>query len=212
MGRRLVPLTLDNLPDLPKRCRSCVFWELDPVSGEAAVKAGRPELEKEAWISAVLLEWGSCGRVVYVDEVPVGFVMYAPPHVCAALHGFSHQPGLAGRGAAADGVADPRLSRSGAGAGDGPDGRQGSDPARLQSHRGLRRCPLERAGDVCCPPIISSRSASRPYGPTPAFLGCALSYGPRFRGRKTSSWLSTACWEPFRRNLLCGRCEACGFP
>lgn len=79
MGRRLVPLTLDNLPDLPGRCRSCVFWELDPVSGEAAVKAGKPELEKEAWISAVLLEWGSCGRVVYVDDVPAGFVLYAPP-------------------------------------------------------------------------------------------------------------------------------------
>ncbi|MDJ0340214.1 GNAT family N-acetyltransferase [Streptomyces sp. H10-C2] len=79
MGRRLVPLTLDNLSDLPKRCRSCVFWELDPVSGEAAVQAGKPELEKEAWISAVLLEWGSCGRVVYVDDVPAGFVLYAPP-------------------------------------------------------------------------------------------------------------------------------------
>jgi GNAT superfamily N-acetyltransferase len=79
MGRQLVPLTLDNLSDLPKRCRGCVFWELDPVSGEAAVKTGRPDLEKEAWISAVLLEWGSCGRVVYVDEAPVGFVLYAPP-------------------------------------------------------------------------------------------------------------------------------------
>ncbi|MDQ0985612.1 GNAT family N-acetyltransferase [Streptomyces sp. V2I9] len=79
MGRRLVPLTLDNLPDLPERCRSCVFWELDPVSGEAAVKAGKPGLEKEAWISAVLLEWGSCGRVVYVDDVPAGFVLFAPP-------------------------------------------------------------------------------------------------------------------------------------
>jgi GNAT superfamily N-acetyltransferase len=79
MGRRLVPLTLDNLPDLPKRCRSCVFWELDPVSGEAAVQAGKPELEKEAWISAVLLEWGSCGRVAYVDDVPAGFVLYVPP-------------------------------------------------------------------------------------------------------------------------------------
>ncbi|MEU1122582.1 GNAT family N-acetyltransferase [Streptomyces sp. NPDC005899] len=79
MGRRLVPLTLDNLSDLPQRCRSCVFWELDPVSGEAAVKAGRPEVEKEAWISAVLLEWGSCGRVVYVDDVPAGYVLFAPP-------------------------------------------------------------------------------------------------------------------------------------
>ncbi|WP_394432359.1 GNAT family N-acetyltransferase [Streptomyces sp. SGAir0957] len=79
MGRRLVPLTLDNLPDLPKRCRSCVFWELDPVSGEAAVRAGTAELQKEAWISGVLLEWGSCGRVVYVDDVPAGYVLYAPP-------------------------------------------------------------------------------------------------------------------------------------
>ncbi|MGW4034573.1 GNAT family N-acetyltransferase [Streptomyces sp. NPDC004838] len=79
MGRRLAPLTLDNLSDLPKRCRACVFWELDPVSGEAAVGAGTAELEKEAWISAVLLEWGSCGRIVYVDDAPVGFVLYAPP-------------------------------------------------------------------------------------------------------------------------------------
>lgn len=39
MGRRLAPLTLDNLSDLPERCRSCVFWELDPVRGAAAVKA-----------------------------------------------------------------------------------------------------------------------------------------------------------------------------
>lgn len=79
MGRRLVPLTLDNLQNLPQRCRSCVFWELDPVSGEAAVKAGTSALEKESWISAVLLDWGSCGRVVYVDDEPVGFVLYAPP-------------------------------------------------------------------------------------------------------------------------------------
>ncbi|BBC94861.1 GNAT family N-acetyltransferase [Streptomyces griseofuscus] len=79
MGRRLVPLTLDNLQDLPQRCRSCVFWELDPVSGEAAVKGGTAAVEKESWISAVLLDWGSCGRVVYVDDAPVGYVLYAPP-------------------------------------------------------------------------------------------------------------------------------------
>ncbi|MBP0460420.1 GNAT family N-acetyltransferase [Streptomyces montanisoli] len=79
MGRRLVPLTLDNLPDLPHRCRACVFWELDPVRGDAAERAGRSANEKEAWISSVLLEWGSCGRLVYVDEVPAGFVLYAPP-------------------------------------------------------------------------------------------------------------------------------------
>ncbi|MFD8370375.1 GNAT family N-acetyltransferase [Streptomyces sp. NPDC059688] len=92
MGRRLVPLTLDNLQDLPQRCRSCVFWELDPVSGEAALKAGTSASEKEAWISAVLLEWGSCGRVAYVDDVPVGFVLYAPPAYVPRSSAFPTSP------------------------------------------------------------------------------------------------------------------------
>lgn len=92
MGRQLVPLTLDNLSDLPTRCRACVFWELDPVRGEAAAETGRPELEKEAWISAVLLEWGSCGRVIYVDEAPVGFVLYAPPAYVPRSFAFPTSP------------------------------------------------------------------------------------------------------------------------
>ncbi|SEG83084.1 Acetyltransferase (GNAT) family protein [Thermomonospora echinospora] len=79
MSRRLVNITLDNLDDLPRRCRGCVFWELDPVGGERAAEAGDPGLEKEAWISSTLLEWGSCGKIVYVDGVPAGFVLYAPP-------------------------------------------------------------------------------------------------------------------------------------
>jgi hypothetical protein len=79
MSRRLGNLTLDNLDDLPRRCRRCVFWELDPVAGERAVQAGDPALEKEAWVSATLLEWGSCGKVVYVDGLPAGYALYAPP-------------------------------------------------------------------------------------------------------------------------------------
>lgn len=92
MGRRLAPLTLDNVCDLPSRCRSCVFWELDPVSGEAALRSGTAHVEKESWISAVLLDWGSCGRVVYVDEVPVGFVLYAPPAYVPRSQAFPTSP------------------------------------------------------------------------------------------------------------------------
>jgi GNAT superfamily N-acetyltransferase len=79
MSRRVVNITLDNLGDLPPRCRRCVFWELDPVAGQRAVDSGDTALEKEAWVSAVLLDWGSCGKIVYVDDVPAGFVTYAPP-------------------------------------------------------------------------------------------------------------------------------------
>jgi hypothetical protein len=79
MSRRLVNLTLDTLEDLPRSCRRCVFWELDPVAAERACAAGDPEFEKEAWVSQTLLEWGSCGKLVYVDGMPAGFVMFALP-------------------------------------------------------------------------------------------------------------------------------------
>lgn len=79
MSRHLVSLTLDTLEDLPRRCRRCVFWELDPVSGERAAEAGDTDLEKEAWVSRTLLEWGSCGKLIYVDGVPAGFLLFAPP-------------------------------------------------------------------------------------------------------------------------------------
>lgn len=79
MSRRVVNITLDNLDDLPGRCRKCVFWELDPVAHDRAVEAGDTAFEKESWVSATLLEWGSCGKIVYVDGVPAGYVMYAPP-------------------------------------------------------------------------------------------------------------------------------------
>jgi hypothetical protein len=79
MSRRLVNLTLDTLEDLPRPCRQCVYWELDPVSAERACVSGDPGLEKEAWVSQTLLEWGSCGKLAYVDGMPAGFVMYAPP-------------------------------------------------------------------------------------------------------------------------------------
>jgi GNAT superfamily N-acetyltransferase len=79
MSRRIVNLTLDTLEDLPRRCRHCVFWELDPVSQDRAVRCGDAGLEKEAWVSSTLLEWGSCGKLAYVDGAPAGYVMFAPP-------------------------------------------------------------------------------------------------------------------------------------
>lgn len=79
VSRRLASITLDNLDDLPRRCRRCVFWELDPVHRERAEEAGDTAIEKESWVSSVLLEWGSCGKIAYVDGVPAGYVLYAPP-------------------------------------------------------------------------------------------------------------------------------------
>jgi GNAT superfamily N-acetyltransferase len=76
MARRVARLTLDNLHDLAGSCASCVFWQLDPVSRGRA--AGQESDELSTWLSEVLREWGSCGRVLYVDDQPAGHVIYAP--------------------------------------------------------------------------------------------------------------------------------------
>jgi GNAT superfamily N-acetyltransferase len=78
VNRRFAALTLDNLDDVGLPCRSCVFWELDDVAEPHVVEAADPKLEKEAWVSAVLLEWGSCGMVAYLEDTPTGYMVYAP--------------------------------------------------------------------------------------------------------------------------------------
>lgn len=75
MSRKVVRLTLDHLEELSAPCRSCLFWELDPVRRGRAADACA---EKDAWVSEVLREWGSCGRVILVDDAPVGYAVYAP--------------------------------------------------------------------------------------------------------------------------------------
>jgi GNAT superfamily N-acetyltransferase len=92
MLRRLANLTLDNFEDLPRRCRRCVYWELDPISRDRAERVGDPALEKEAWLSATLLDWGSCGQIAYVDNAPAGFACYAPPRYLPRGFAFPTSP------------------------------------------------------------------------------------------------------------------------
>lgn len=77
MSRKTVRLTVDHLGALPGPCRSCLFWELDPVRRERVCAEERAE-EKEALVSQILRDWGSCGQVAMVDDEPVGFLLYAP--------------------------------------------------------------------------------------------------------------------------------------
>ncbi|MCE7949068.1 MAG: acetyltransferase, partial [Chloroflexi bacterium CFX4] len=63
MSARIVPLRLDGFEQLPKHARRCVFWEVDPATVGDSQHLSDPEFEKEAWLSMVMLEWGSCGQV-----------------------------------------------------------------------------------------------------------------------------------------------------
>ncbi len=90
MGRRTERLTLDHLDRLPGGCGECVFWELDPVRRDAVL--GHEAEEKAAWVSMVLREWGSCGRVAVIDGEVVGHLIWAPPVHVPAAAGFATAP------------------------------------------------------------------------------------------------------------------------
>ena len=90
MVRKIERLTLDHLDRLPGGCGSCVFWELDPVRRDKV--RGHEAEEKAAWVSMVLREWGSCGRVALVDGEVVGHLLWAPPVHVPAADGFATAP------------------------------------------------------------------------------------------------------------------------
>jgi GNAT superfamily N-acetyltransferase len=91
-GRQISSLTLDRVQDVPEPCISCIFWELDPALAAASIARGDPGLDKESWLSAAMLEWGSVGQIAYVDEVPAGYVTYAPPDLVPRAAAFPTSP------------------------------------------------------------------------------------------------------------------------
>lgn len=77
MSRKTARLTVDHLAELADPVRSCLFWELTPVD-RARLDEHERTAEKERWLSTVLRDWGSCGRVVRIDGCTVGHILYAP--------------------------------------------------------------------------------------------------------------------------------------
>lgn len=99
MSVRIAPLKLEGFEQLPKHARRCVFWEVDPAAlGDDHLSD--PEFEKEAWLSMVMLEWGSCGQVATPSGQPrglgdppcLGYVLYAPPRLVPRAQRFPTGP------------------------------------------------------------------------------------------------------------------------
>lgn len=81
MSTSVTGLTLESISRLPAHARRCVFWEIDPAVAADSSGFSDPVFEKEAWISTVMLEWGSCGQLATIDDKTVGCALYAPPRV-----------------------------------------------------------------------------------------------------------------------------------
>ncbi|MDL9936612.1 hypothetical protein QSJ18_07640 [Gordonia sp. ABSL1-1] len=91
MGVSISRLDLGFFESLPLHTRRCVFWEVDPaVSGHTF----ESEFDKEAWISGLLLDWGTCGQVAIETSTQsvVGTAFYAPPNRVPRSRSFPTSP------------------------------------------------------------------------------------------------------------------------
>jgi hypothetical protein len=99
VSARITPLRLDAFDQLPKHARRCVFWEVDPATLGQDDQLADPEFEKEAWLSMVMLEWGTCGQVATAapaegqsEAACLGYAFYAPPRTVPRAHRFPTGP------------------------------------------------------------------------------------------------------------------------
>lgn len=106
VAARITPLRLEAFEQLPKHARRCVYWEVDPSTLPADDHLSDPEFEKEAWLSMVMLEWGSCGQLAvrcaegdaalieipHSDEPCLGYAFYAPPRAVPRARAFPTGP------------------------------------------------------------------------------------------------------------------------
>jgi GNAT superfamily N-acetyltransferase len=201
VSRKVVRLTLDHLAELEGPCRSCLFWQLDPVS-RARVCPQDAIGEKETWVSQVLRDWGSCGRVVLVDDVPAGFVLYAPP---------SYLPGaaqLATAPVSPDAVLLTHVYVDPAYAGGGLGRMLVQGMARDLIKRGGIRAVEAFAAAAWCPRTSWAASASRPSARTAPPHGCGWSCARRCRSATRSRRPWSGSWASYapRNQLSPDRC------
>lgn len=114
MSRKTTRLTVDHLAQLPEPVRSCLFWELGPVD-RARLDASERAAEKETWLSGVLRDWGSCGRVLVVDGRLAGHVVYAPAALLPGASALPTSPTSPDAIVLATAWVDPRLRHGGLG-------------------------------------------------------------------------------------------------
>ena len=85
IGIKIIDLNSENIVDCPEwrsfpfSCKYCIWWETAEEYGESSKMSNTARLKiKREWISKVSKSFGVCGKILYVDENPIGYAQYAP--------------------------------------------------------------------------------------------------------------------------------------
>ena len=72
-------ITQGNLEDIPEPCKACLYWETPALKDkqQSTTEKTRHTAEKAEWFLKTLKEFGDCGKILYVDDKPVGYAQYS---------------------------------------------------------------------------------------------------------------------------------------
>jgi len=76
-------VTSQNLNDIPGYCKQCLYWEYPEDFERLKNTKDTSEIaklteKKKKWFLQTLKEFGTCGKIVYHKNVPIGYAQYCP--------------------------------------------------------------------------------------------------------------------------------------
>ena len=89
-------ITESNLNDIPETCSHCIYWilpeEFERMKSEFSKRKQELIAKKRLWILQTLKEFGSCVKILYHNNVPVGYAEYGPSRCFCNINNYKSQP------------------------------------------------------------------------------------------------------------------------
>ena len=71
-------VTESSVDEIPGICKQCLYWSFPEKFRKTGGAHPIHRALKKDWIIQTQREFGSCGKILYYDNVPVGYVEYGP--------------------------------------------------------------------------------------------------------------------------------------
>jgi GNAT superfamily N-acetyltransferase len=89
-------VTESTLDDVPGICGRCLYWsfpeEFEKLRSELSKRKEELKAKKRQWILQTLKKFGSCGKILYHKNVPIGYAEYAPSNRFPKIEKYKSQP------------------------------------------------------------------------------------------------------------------------
>ena len=81
----------NNFQNIPNPCKYCLYWQTTDEFSEQMLK---PEMEtrKREWLNKVVSEFENCIKLAYLNDIPIGFIQYAPAKFFPRLKEYAAGP------------------------------------------------------------------------------------------------------------------------